>query len=178
MAQQDTTSKSSRLRAAGALAGAAWLIATSAVHAEPLPKETCELLVAEHDKLTAAGVKVWMAPGTQDARTRLGTEKLSQVARFIEVDEQLLFRCGHHKARFVLPADVEEPAPEPPTPAPAAKTPAANAKPKPEPERKKSKQAATAPETADPPPPPAKPAAKKKLKAEDAYRPATQPNVD
>jgi hypothetical protein len=159
---------------AGALCGAALLMAPWAGRAEPLAKEACDVLIAEHDKLVAAGVKGWMVQGAQDARTRLGADKLAQVARFVDVDEQLLFRCGHYKARFVLPADAEDPPAEPA--APAALTPAANGKAKSEPERKKAKQAATAPEPVDPAP--AKPAARKKTKAEDAYRPATSPAVD
>ena len=175
MTQGKWTTTSRTLRVAAALSGAALLVAPLVGRAEPLPKEACDVLISEHDKLVAAGAKTWMAQGTQEARTRLGAEKLAQVARFLDVDEQLLFRCGHYKARFVLPADVEEPQPE--QPAPAAKAPAAIGKPKPEPERKKSKQAATVPEAADPQPA-AKPGPKKKPKAEDAYRPAAPPTVD
>lgn len=164
------------------LAGTAVLLAPLELRAEPLPKEACDVLASEHDTLVAAGVKGWMAQGTQDARNRLGADKVGQIARFLEVDEQLLFRCGLHKARFVLPVDVEEPPVEQAVPAvkppPATREKAVpNAKTKPEPDRRKANQAASAP-TAVEAAPATKPAGKKKSKPDDAFRPAAPAGVD
>ena len=175
-----TTSK--LVRGVAILAGAAVGLAAIAARAEPLAKEACDVLASEHDKLVAAGVKGWMAQGTQDARNRLGADKVSQIARFLEVDEHLLFRCGLYKARFTLPTDVEEPPAEPA--APAVKAPLAGRekaaptpKAKPEPDRKKANQAASAAEPVEAAPT-TKPAAKKKTKSDDAFRPAAPAGVD
>ena len=177
-----TTSK--LVRGVAILAGAAVGLAAVAARAEPLSKEACDVLASEHDKLVAAGVKVWMAQGAQDARNRLGADKVGQIARFLEVDEQLLFRCGLYKARFTLPTDIEEPPAEPPATAPAAKAPPAGRdkaaptpKTKPEPDRKKANQAASASEPAEPAPA-TKPAANKKPKSDDAFRPTAPASVD
>ena len=164
--------------------GIAVLSAPLQGHAEPLPREACDLLGSELDKLVSSGVKGWMAQGANDARSRLGPDQLSQIARFLEIDEQLLFRCGLYKVRFVLPPDAEEAATEAPTPTPAAK-PAApvrdktrpKAKAGSEPDRKAAEQASSVPSpvkdsvAAKTPP-------RKKAKPEDAYRPAPLPGID
>jgi outer membrane biosynthesis protein TonB len=116
-----------------------------------------------------------MAGGAQNARARLGAEKLAQVQRFITLDEQLLFRCGLHKIRFAPPPEPEEPAPDPAAakasekaqPAKAAPKPSPKPKPKPKPtSTDKGAPAAAKAQTATAPAP-----ARKKPKVDDAYRP-------
>ena len=182
MTRRNLATNSMLLRGLLSLAGSAVVLTAIEARAEPLPKEACDALASEHDKLVAAGVKGWMAQGPQDARNRLGADKVSQIARFLEVDEHLLFRCGLYKARFTLPTDVEEPPAE--LAAPAVKAPPAGRekaaptpKAKPEPDRKKANQAASATEAAEAAPA-TKPAAKKKTKSDDAFRPAAPASVD
>ncbi len=182
MTRRMLVTNSMLLRGVLVLAGTAAGLAAIAARAEPLPKEACDVLASEHDKLVAGGVKVWMAQGVPDARNRLGADKVGQIARFLEVDEQLLFRCGLYKARFTLPTDVEEPPVEPAAPPvkppPAGREKAApTPKNKPEPDRKKANQAASAQEPVEAAPA-AKPAAKKKAKSDDAFRPTAPAGVD
>ena len=54
--------------AAGLLAASTLL---GVLRAEPLPKEACDLLVEEQQRLLGAGVKEWMAGGAANARSRL-----------------------------------------------------------------------------------------------------------
>lgn len=152
---------------------------TIPVWAEPLSKEACDALADEQAKLVDAGVKEGMAGGAEGARARLGAQKLAQVQRFLTVDEQLLFRCGQYKARFVPPPEPEEPAeaaakgadaPVQPAKGVPAKAKESKATPKPKPKTKpKTAEKTGAPEAekakAVPPP------AKRKPKVDDAYRP-------
>ena len=144
---------------------------------EPLTKEACDTLADEQAKLVDAGVKDAMAGGAEGARTRLSAQKLAQVQRFLAVDEQLLFRCGQYKARFVPPPEPEEPADAaakaPEEKAQPAKAPPGKAKPKTKPKPKTGAEKANTAEGANakaaPPP------AKRKPKANDAYRPPAAP---
>ena len=149
-------------------------LAASSTHrhparAEPLPKEACDLLGEEHQRLSSGGVREWMAAGAATARSRLSGEQLKSIERFIEVDEQLAFRCGQFKARFVLPRDPEEP----PEPEPAKAT--EERKPKKAKKVGEAKTEASDGERASEAKPASaaeKPAPRRKPKADDAYRPA------
>jgi outer membrane biosynthesis protein TonB len=144
---------------------------------EPLTKEACDALADEQAKLVDGGVRDAMAGGAEGARTRLSAQKLAQVQRFLTVDEQLLFRCGQYKARFVPPPEPEEPADAAAKAAEEkaqpAKAPPAKAKPKTKPKPKTGAEKANTAEgekaKAAPPP------AKRKPKADDAYRPPAAP---
>ncbi|MEZ5842278.1 MAG: hypothetical protein R3D27_00910 [Hyphomicrobiaceae bacterium] len=48
---------------------------------------------AEREKLAGAGVRGQMAKGPAWARDNLPREALDQIARLIDLDEQLMFRC-------------------------------------------------------------------------------------
>lgn len=145
--------------------------------AEPLPKEACDLLGEEHQRLVDGGVREWMAGGAATASTRLSGEQLKAIQRYIEVDEQLAFRCGLFKVRYVLPRDPEEP-PEP-EPAKAKEGKAREGKEgKKAPGKAKGKAQAEAkegrretPEETAAPAPAAKLPARPKPKIDDAYRP-------
>ena len=113
---------SMRLVAAAVLAIAAIGTAIVRVAAEPLAKEACEALVAELRTLTTAGAKDNFAKGAAWGKANLPGDRLKQVGRYIEVEEQLNFRCGFARVRFSLPADEETPGtPEEPKAAPAPK---------------------------------------------------------
>jgi hypothetical protein len=62
--------------------------------ATPLDQPTCDTLKIERDTLVAAGLETEMARGPEWAKTNLPPDRLKQIARMIEVDEQLSFRCG------------------------------------------------------------------------------------
>lgn len=147
--------------------------------AEPLPKETCDLLKGEQDTLANGGIKDEMAKGPEWARNNLKAERLKAIERYIDIGEQLSFRCGLAKAKLTLP---EEPAPDLGGP---AKVESPNAKPKPR--TRPTPKAAAAPKGvgdhepgipseagASPTLPPSRPSSKPKPKAkvDDAYRPA------
>ena len=149
------------------------LVAASSL-AEPMAKDACDGVKAEQDGLVAGGVRDDMAKGADWAKANLGHDRLQRIQRYIELDEQLLFRCGHAKVRFVPPPEEEAPA-EPPKPAEKPK-----AKPKPKPEAKAKPDAkgpAAEPAKAQAAPSekagavvaPVKP--KPKNKTDDAYRP-------
>jgi hypothetical protein len=185
---------------------AALLLQAPSTRAAPLDKEGCANLKAEQGQLENAGTRGNMAKGPQWAKTNLEPDKLDQVRRLLEVDEQLLFRC-QGRPLVNLPNDPTDPDPaarEPGTDAaksaPAAKVPKAPKKEvakkdpgKQEPAKKKAaaqpanpaakgqaKQGTPPPEAsaaADKNPPAAK--KKAKQKADDAYRPpGTEPGAN
>ena len=131
--------------------GAAALVAVvgaASVGAEPLGKEACEALVAEQQVLIAAGIKADFAMGAEWGKANLQGDRLKQVGRYIDLEEQLSFRCGLARVRFSLPADEETPATaeEPQT---SPKEPAPKAKPPPKAKAKaKAAEAKAADETA------------------------------
>jgi hypothetical protein len=150
------------------------------VAAAPIDAEHCASLKAEQSQLEQAGVRDDMQKGADWGKAHLSPAKLQDVKHLIEVDEQVLFRCGS-KSLVTLPAEEPEPAPatdaQPAAEAkaePKAKAPAASAK--------KAHSAAIPKATA-----PAKPAkssreagagakaAPSKPKVDDAYRPPPAP---
>ncbi|HEY7548474.1 MAG TPA: hypothetical protein VH913_03030 [Hyphomicrobiaceae bacterium] len=92
------------LAALAALAGA-----PTQARAAPLDAETCAKLQGEQERLENAGVEKDMAKGPAWAKANLAPEKLNLVQRFIEIEEQLLFRC-RNKVIVNLPAETEAPA--------------------------------------------------------------------
>jgi hypothetical protein len=77
--------------------------------AAPLDAESCIKLMNEHEQLEQAGVEADMAKGPEWGKANLLPEKLDRIRRFIEIEEQLLFRC-RQKSLVNLPAAVEAPA--------------------------------------------------------------------
>ena len=71
-----------------ALAVGAWPAA-----AEQLGKEACEGVKTEQAALVTAGIKTDMDKGAEWAKANLPPERMQQVARYIELEEQLTFRC-------------------------------------------------------------------------------------
>jgi hypothetical protein len=143
--------------------------------AAPLSPEACAAIEIEHAALAATGLPE-IVKGGPDSRPETGA-KAKEVARYIHLREQFLFRCGHDKKR-ATPAAVEgegagaagaekaaPAAPPPPKRKPArpAPAPAQAAKPATGAAAKAAKAGTT--------PAPAKPAQKPKPKPDDAYRP-------
>lgn len=83
--------------------------AVTQVRAAPLDADTCAKLEGEQERLENSGVEKDFEKGPAWAKANLAPEKLGQVQRFIEIEEQLLFRC-RNKVIVRLPPDVEAPA--------------------------------------------------------------------
>ena len=179
------------LGAAAALAWAAPALAAT------LDQEACAKLKAELSQLELTGARGTLAKGPEWAKANLAADKLQQIKRLLELDEQILFRC-QGKPLVVLPEGVDA-EPEPPdnakdaaTKPAAAKDASKQAKPpaKAQPKAAPPNKAAAAPakaavdkagavkagaakattgEAALPPKSKPKPAAKAKV--DDAYRP-------
>lgn len=122
-----------------ALLAAALVLATAA-RASPLGKDGCAQLKVEQEDLERAGTRASMSKGPQWAKSNLEPARLEQIKRLLEIDEQLLFRCGG-RSLVNLPKD---PDPDPAAREPgdsAAKAPAVAKAPKKDP----AKKAAAAP---------------------------------
>ena len=95
---------------------AALAFALTEVRAAPLDAATCGQLKGEQVRLEQVGVRTNMAKGPQWAKANLAADKVDQIRRLIELDEQLLFRCSARNL-IELPADAD--ADPPPTSAKA-----------------------------------------------------------
>jgi hypothetical protein len=76
-----------------ALLAATLLAHGYAVRAAPLDKDDCAKLKTEQGLLEQNGARGDMSRGPEWAKGNLASDKLEQIRRLIEVDEQLLFRC-------------------------------------------------------------------------------------
>ena len=132
--------------------------------AATLEQDACAKLKTELLQLELAGTRTSMAKGPDWAKANLGTDKLQQIKRLLEVEEQILFRC-QGKPLVVLPEGVDGEAAA--VPADRSKDGTAAAKPAAE-----SKGAATAKE---PQPPPGKAKAAGPAGAKAAGAAATAP---
>ena len=114
-----------------ALCMGALLLQGPAALTASLDKDTCAKLKTEQGQLEEAGVRGSMAKGPDWAKTNLAPDKLEQIKRLIEVEEQLVFRC-QGRPLVVLPPEAEldpaakaaqprEDGEEPPAKVPAAK---------------------------------------------------------
>jgi hypothetical protein len=77
------------------LLAAAW---AARADAAPLDAQACDKLEQEQADLAKAGAKQNMAKGPAWAAANLSPDKLAQIERLIEVDEQITFRCSQPKA--------------------------------------------------------------------------------
>jgi hypothetical protein len=98
----------------GLAAFAAVLLVLPAARSSPLGKDGCAQLKVEQGELERAGTRASMSRGPQWAKSNLEPAKLEQIKRLLEIDEQLLFRCGG-RPLVNLPQD--------PDPDPAAREP-------------------------------------------------------
>jgi hypothetical protein len=74
--------------------------------AATLDKDTCARLEEEQTTLEKAGVRGTLVKGSAWAKDNLPLDKLQQVRRLIEVDEQILFRC-QGRPLVLLPSSVD-----------------------------------------------------------------------
>jgi hypothetical protein len=155
----------------GLLVACGALAAAAAAQAEPLSKEACAAVEAEHAKLAAAGMPELVKKGPAWAKANLGAAQIKDVARYIELEGDLLFRCGHDKLRRGIDpaADGAEAAAPPPRPQrkPGGGTAAKR--------QEAGQPAADGKAAAQPKPKPKpKPTPKPKAQVDDAYRPPQQ----
>ena len=156
----------------GAVALVAGLALTAQGRADPLPKEACEAVGLEHAKLTEAGLPELVKKGPDWVKANLGEARMQEVARYIKVHEELLFRCGFDKAKALPGTGGDETSDErtaavaaPPLPQRKPAVPESfRARPIPAAAGSKA-QAATAARSQS------KPQPKRRPKADDAYRP-------
>jgi hypothetical protein len=104
---------------------AALLLQAPVSRAAQLDKDACAKLKSEQVELEKDGARGSLGRGPDWAKANLGPDKIEQVRRLIEVDEQLLFRCGG-RPLVVLPSDPDAPpgegAPGKPARAPGTET--------------------------------------------------------
>src|SRR5262245_20763009 len=91
-------------RSAFSLALAAVLLHAPASRATQLDKESCTKLKSEQVQHEKDGARSSLGKGPDWGKANLAPEKIEHVRRQIEVDEQLLFRCGG-RPLVVLPSD-------------------------------------------------------------------------
>jgi hypothetical protein len=164
--------------------------------AAALEQDACAKLKTELLQLELAGTRTSMAKGPDWAKANVGADKLQQIKRLLEVEEQILFRC-QGKPLIVLPEGVDGEAAAVPADGTAAAKAAAETKgaskdPQPPPGKAKAalpagakaagaaakappgKAAGAAKATPEPAATaaPPKPKPKPKPKVDDAYRPA------
>jgi hypothetical protein len=164
-----------------ALFAAALVLPTLAARTAPLDKDNCARLKVEEAQLEQAGTRTSMMKGAEWAKANLPADKLEQIRRFIEVEEQLLFRCNA-KNLVNLPKDPDpDPASRDPDATDDAKEPVAKA---PVAKQPKKKAAAVKDDgTAAPPVTPKvkaepKPKPEPKVKAEPKAKPEAKPKTD
>jgi hypothetical protein len=93
-------------RSVSLVAAGLLLHAAVSARATPLDKDGCAKLKVEQGELEHAGTRASMSKGPQWAKTNLEPDKLEQIRRLLEVDEQLQFRCNG-KSLVHLPKDPE-----------------------------------------------------------------------
>ena len=81
-----------------------------AAAAATLDQEACARLKTELMQLELGGTRSSMAKGPEWAKVNLPADKLQQIKRLIDVEEQILFRC-QGKPLVVLPEGVDGEAP-------------------------------------------------------------------
>jgi hypothetical protein len=77
--------------------------------AAKLDKNTCNILKVELKGVLATGVRDDMERGPEWANANLSADKLSNIKRLIELEEQLEFRCGIKHGNIVATAPAKAP---------------------------------------------------------------------
>jgi hypothetical protein len=124
-----------------ALAGAPGL-----ARAAPLDEAACNGIKTERDGLVAKGLEADLAKGAEWGKVNLPPDRLNEIARLIELNEQLTFRCGQLTVTRPDGKPLLKKEPPPPQPAAAA---AAPSDPEAKPPAKKKKKAAAGAKPAD-----------------------------
>jgi hypothetical protein len=80
----------------------------SGLSAEPLEKEACERLQSEKQTLVVLGVDKEFSKGPEWAKANLAQSELNLLKRYIDLEEQLKFRCGLAMVTLQIPDDPED----------------------------------------------------------------------
>jgi hypothetical protein len=80
----------------------------SGLSAEPLDKEACERLQSEKQTLVVLGVDKEFSKGPEWAKANLAQSELNLLKRYIDLEEQLKFRCGLAMVTLQIPDDPED----------------------------------------------------------------------
>jgi hypothetical protein len=94
------------MRASMTLVLTAMLLQGIGAQAATLDKDTCARLEEEQTALEKSGVRTTLGKGAAWAKANLALDKLQEVRRLIEVDEQILFRC-QGRPLVLLPSSVD-----------------------------------------------------------------------
>jgi len=129
--------RNSMTRSGISLVIAALLLQGSAARAAQLDKDSCAKLKTEQAQLEQGGTRGSMGKGPEWAKVNLAPDKLEQIRRLIELDEQLLFRCGG-RPLVIIPHDPDPAAREVENKEGAAKGPPAKAAKAPDAEKKQT----------------------------------------
>src|SRR5437762_6022113 len=116
---------------------AALLLQAPATRAAQLDKDRCAKLKTEQAQLEQGGTRGSMGKGPEWAKVNLPPDKLEQIRRLIELDEQLLFRCGG-RPLVIIPHDPDPAAREVENKEGATKGPPAKAAKAPDAEKKQT----------------------------------------
>lgn len=73
------------------------LFASGSASAAPLDGAVCDGMKAEKQKAVATGLPADIERGPDWAKTNLSPERLKEIEHFIELDEQIAFRCPRPK---------------------------------------------------------------------------------
>ena len=115
---------------AGLLAALAFTLSNADVRSEPLDAATCGQLKGEQARMEQSGVRGSMEKGPQWAKANLAADKLDQIRRLMDLDEQLIFRCSSRNLIELPPeADADPPPPKTDEEGKDAATPKADAAP-------------------------------------------------
>jgi hypothetical protein len=87
---------------AGCVSGA------SSLAADPLDKPACDRLQAEKQTLVVLGVDKEYTKGPEWAKANLAPSELNLLKRYIDLDEQLKFRCGLAMVTLQIPDEPED----------------------------------------------------------------------
>ncbi len=99
------------------IAGAAPLIVPAA-RAEPLDKQSCANLQNQRKQLFNADMQAALDQGPDWVKKHLTDEAIERVRHFLDVEEQIQFRCrgGGVDKPVAKPIDTKPPMPRPPMP--------------------------------------------------------------
>jgi hypothetical protein len=86
-------------------AGLSW---SSSLSADPLDKPACERLQSEKQTLIVLGVDKEFARGPEWAKANLAQSELNLLKRYIDIEEQLKFRCGLAVVTLQIPDEPED----------------------------------------------------------------------
>jgi hypothetical protein len=91
------------------LALALMTIGAGLASAAKLDKSACNDLNGEHASVLATGVREDMARGPEWAKANLTPDKLANIKRLLELEEQLQFQCGAGRGRALAKSGVDTP---------------------------------------------------------------------